>query len=105
MRGPSMAPTLRHGETLLVWLRRPRRLRLGAVVVVDLPGAGLAVKRVLGVRPDGAVWIEGDNPFGSTDSRQFGALPAAAVRGRALVRLWPPGRVRVRPPSSVVMPD
>jgi nickel-type superoxide dismutase maturation protease len=96
--GASMAPALRHGDQLLVRLGpQPSRLRTGSVVVVALPDRPLAVKRVVRVEPDGRVWIEGDNPAASTDSRELGWLPADAVRGRVLLRLWPrPGHV---PPS------
>ena len=94
MQGPSMAPALRHGDQVLAWLRPPRRLRPGDVLVVELPERGLAVKRLRELRTDGTVWIEGDNPAGSTDSRQLGPVAAGAVRGRVLARVWPrPGRV------------
>jgi len=93
--GPSMAPTLHADDVLLVrW--RPGRITpaVGDVVVVDLPGGRpLSVKRVTAITPDG-LRIEGDNPSGSTDSRDFGAVAVAAVRGRVLFRLWPrPGRL------------
>lgn len=95
--GPSMAPSLRHGDHVLVWLRAPRRLAAGSVVLVELPGAPMAVKRVTRVQTDGTVWVEGDNPIGSTDSRQLGALPPSRVRGVVVARLWPrPGAVRRR---------
>lgn len=97
VRGPSMAPALRHGDQLLV-LFGSRPASPGEVVVVRLPDGTLAVKRL--IRVDGAdrVWVEGDNPFGSTDSRAFGALPADSVCGRVLLRLWPrPGYVRTSP--------
>jgi phage repressor protein C with HTH and peptisase S24 domain len=90
VRGPSMVPTLRDGDALLVW--RSKRIRPGQVAVVALPGvSGLSVKRA--VRPAGTGWwVEGDNPFGSTDSRELGA---AEVVGRVLLRWWPRlGRVR-----------
>lgn len=97
VQGPSMAPALRHGDQLLV-LFGSRRVGPGAVVVVALPDAPLAVKRLVSVDEAGRVWVEGDNPFGSTDSRSLGALPAEAVRGRVLLRLWPrPGYVRTSP--------
>jgi nickel-type superoxide dismutase maturation protease len=95
VEGPSMAPALRHGDQVLVWWARRPRPGVGALVVVELPmQRGLGVKRLRAVDPDGALWIEGDNEHASTDSREFGALPADALRGRVLARIWPrPGRV------------
>ena len=99
VQGPSMAATLRDGDQVLVWTVRRPRPRAGAVVVVDLPGQrGLGVKRVRAVEPDGSLWVEGDNPFGSTDSRQLGPAQVIAV---ARLRLWPrPGRLPRRDPDS-----
>jgi SOS-response transcriptional repressor LexA len=100
VEGPSMVPTLRHGDQLLVWYDAP--VAPGDVVMIELPGRPLAVKRL--IRRDGAggVWIEGDNPFGSTDSRELGTLPAASVRGRVVARIWPrPRRGRgLKPPPN-----
>src|SRR3954451_8830914 len=97
VRGPSMVPTLRDGDQVLVRLDPPR-VAPGDVVVVALPDRPLSVKRLLRRQPDGTVWVEGDNPFGSTDSRDLGALPPDAVTGRVLLRLWPrPGRIPARP--------
>jgi nickel-type superoxide dismutase maturation protease len=95
VEGPSMVPALRHGDQVLVWWVRRPRPRPGAIVVVDLPqDRGLGIKRVREVRPDGSMWVEGDNPLGSTDSRQFGLIGAPALRGRVLLRLWPrPARI------------
>lgn len=88
VRGPSMTPSLRHGDRLLAARHRSAsRVRAGAVVLVswaDQPGL-LAVKRV--VRPvPGGYWVEGDNPYGSDDSRTYGA---ATVRAVVLCRIWP----------------
>ena len=96
VQGPSMAPALRHGDQLLVMFSS-RRPRPGAVVVVALPDGTLAVKRLMRRDPDGQVWVEGDNPYGSTDSKKLGRLPADAVLGRVLLRVWPPGYVRTSP--------
>ncbi|MFI7605830.1 S24/S26 family peptidase [Micromonospora sp. NPDC049366] len=92
--GPSMAPTLRHGDAVLV-RRGGRPVRSGDVVVAvfrtrpDL----LVVKRA--VRPqDGGWWLRGDNDLVTDDSRAYGV---ADVRGRVVLRYWPrPGRVRSR---------
>lgn len=94
--GPSMAPALRHGDQVLVVLGSTAfRTRLGAIVVVELPDGTLSVKRLTRIHDDGRIWVEGDNPFGSTDSRHLGPLMSDAVRGRVLLRLWPrPGYVR-----------
>jgi hypothetical protein len=91
-----MAPTLRHGDICLMRRVRPGVTPPpGSVVVVQLPDRPLAVKRLTKVEPGGSVWVEGDNPFGSTDSRDLGAVPTDALRGRVLARIWPrPGHVR-----------
>ena len=39
--------------------------------------------------PPNHVWVEGDNPLQSTDSRHYGPLPISALRGRIVLRLWP----------------
>src|SRR4051794_22071536 len=93
--GPSMAPAIHHGDQLLVDVRRVRRpARAGDVIVVRLPERPLSVKRVVRLEGGGEVWVEGDNPFGSTDSRDLGAVPSGDVIGRVIVRLWPrPGRI------------
>jgi len=84
--GPSMAPTLRHGDALLVW--RSSSGRTGSVAVVRFTGdQNLYVKR-LSHPVFGGWWALGDNPYASADSRQYG--PAEVV-GRVLFRYWPLG--------------
>jgi phage repressor protein C with HTH and peptisase S24 domain len=84
VRGPSMVPTLRDGDAILV--RRRARIRPGLVVVARFAGQpGLVVKRA--VRPVGDLWwIEGDNDAVADDSRRYGP---AIVEGRVLLRWWP----------------
>jgi signal peptidase I len=41
------------------------------------------------VIPDGHMWLEGDNPWNSSDSRNYGPVPAALIVGRVLFRVWP----------------
>jgi nickel-type superoxide dismutase maturation protease len=86
--GPSMSPTVRHGDRLLVRRLRPgQEVQVGAVVLARFPARPdlLVVKRVR--RPvAGGFWVEGDNPLVADDSRAFGT--AVAV-GRVLLRIWP----------------
>ncbi|NYJ04492.1 S24 family peptidase [Petropleomorpha daqingensis] len=97
--GPSMAPTLRHGDRLLVRRLRPgRRVPPGTVVLARFPSRPelLVVKRAVRDEPGGS-WVVGDNPLVTDDSRSFGvAVPV----GRVVARLWPrPGRLPGPPPS------
>ena len=97
--GPSMSPTVRHGDRLLARrVRRSERVRAGDVVLARFPSRPelLVVKRVR--RPvEGGHWVEGDNGFVTDDSRTYG--PAVVV-DRVVGRLWPrPGRLRALPPD------
>jgi phage repressor protein C with HTH and peptisase S24 domain len=86
--GPSMVPTLRHGDAVLV--RRPGRVRPGSVVIARFTAGPdhLVVKRA--IRPvEGGWWVEGDNPLVTDDSRAYGT---AEVLGIVVWRYWPPLR-------------
>jgi nickel-type superoxide dismutase maturation protease len=89
--GLSMAPCLQPGDHILVW--RTRSVRPGDIVAAADPRqpARSLLKRVVTVGRDGVVLI-GDNPERSTDSRQFGPVPMAHVRGKAIYRYAPPAR-------------
>jgi nickel-type superoxide dismutase maturation protease len=102
VEGDSMTPTLSPGEYLVAV--RSRTVRRGSLVVVehpDRPGYEM-VKRVAalpGERVEARIlepdeyWVIGDNPDGSTDSRSFGPVSSAAIRGRVVLRYWPIRRV------------
>jgi nickel-type superoxide dismutase maturation protease len=85
VRGPSMAPTLRAGDALLV--RRGGRVRAGDVVVARFRSRPdlLVVKRAVREQDKGW-WVRGDNEFVTDDSRAYGV---ADVIGRVLCRYWP----------------
>jgi signal peptidase I len=44
------------------------------------------------VVPKGGLWVMGDNRSNSSDSRVFGPIRRNTVVGRAILRVWPPGR-------------
>lgn len=102
--GPSMAPTVRSGDRLLVRRLAPGGpVRPGDVVLARFPSRPelLVVKRVRRPVPGGC-WVEGDNPFATDDSRSYGT--AVAV-GRVLARLWPrPGRLLPPPAEGGISP-
>jgi nickel-type superoxide dismutase maturation protease len=81
--GTSMQPTYQPGDTLLGW--RWFRPRVGQVVVAHHAGRPL-IKRI--AQHDGpAVWLLGDNPTASTDSRQFGAVARHQLEAHIILRL------------------
>jgi nickel-type superoxide dismutase maturation protease len=95
--GPSMAPTVRSGDRLLVRrVRAAGAVQPGDVVLARFPSRPdlLVVKRVRRPVP-GGYWVEGDNPLVTDDSRAFGV---AVVVGKVVGRLRPrPGRLPPAP--------
>lgn len=82
MTGPSMVPTVRPGDRVVVW--RAGRARPGDVVLArfdDLP-ATLVVKRLVAWDPDGRGVLRSDNDAAGGDSRTHGA---GVVLGRVLL--------------------
>jgi phage repressor protein C with HTH and peptisase S24 domain len=92
VRGPSMVPTLRHGDVVLV-RRGVRGIRPGHVVLATFRSRRdlLVFQRVVRREADGW-WLLGDNDLITDDSRAYGT---ADVIGRVTFRLWPrPSRIR-----------
>ncbi|WP_220446900.1 S26 family signal peptidase [Nonomuraea deserti] len=109
--GYSMAPTLSHGDRILVLRRRfGGRARRGSIVVMLSPAMAEAgveiaadrperslVKRVTalggdpdprggGIVPAGSLFIVGDSAY-SVDSREFGPIPAELLLGVVIRRM------------------
>ncbi|XP_046748609.1 mitochondrial inner membrane protease subunit 1 isoform X2 [Diprion similis] len=108
--GPSMEPTIYSNDILLTEHVTPRRHRIdrGDIVISKCPSNPCQhiCKRVTGIPgdkirdglstyivPNGHVWLEGDNRDNSTDSRIYGPVPQALLRGRAMCKVWPPGGI------------
>ena len=84
-----MQPTLEPGDRVLVRrLRRKPAPSLGSVVVTWHPQRSelRLIKRLSRVDSTG-LWLLGDNPTESTDSRQLGAVPTNLLIGDVVGRL------------------
>ena len=81
--GPSMVPTLRDGDTVIVWHRA--RVRPGDVVLANfrnLPGRLVLKRAVRAV--DGGWWLASDNAGAGGDSNAHGV---ADVHARVWLRV------------------
>lgn len=109
--GRSMEPTI-FSHDIIVTERLSQlfqTISAGDIVVVRSPTSPRSniCKRVTAVAgeyagawgqdlvPRGHIWLEGDNAADSTGSHAFGAVPTGLVRGRVLLRVWPPSQVQV----------
>lgn len=108
--GPSMLPTINvEGDWVFIakYYRRGRGVQIGDVVSYEHPmrRGYRAMKRVVAMPgdfvlrdtpgrgewmvqvPEGHCWVAGDNLEWSRDSRHFGPLPLALIKGRALFKI------------------
>ena len=94
--GPSMVPTLHHGDQLVV--QYGARVRPGDVVVLRHPFQQdlLVVKRAA-ERREGGWWVLGDNAFAGGDSTDYGTVPDELVLGRVRLRYRPRRRDQSSP--------
>ena len=126
--GASMVPTIMmEGESLLIskWYRRGRGVQFGDIVSFAHPvkTGERAVKRVIGMPgdfvlrdtpgtsgtmvqvPEGHCWVAGDNLLHSRDSRMFGPLPLALVKGKAIAHFYPWWKVwKPQPMDNTLLP-
>ncbi|MFE9770959.1 nickel-type superoxide dismutase maturation protease [Streptomyces sp. NPDC005931] len=98
--GPSMVPTLYHGDRLLV--HYGARIKPGDVIVLRHPFQQdlLVVKRAA-ERREGGWWVLGDNMYAGGDSTDYGVVPDELVLGRVRFR-YRPRRSDRRSPLAVV---
>jgi len=107
-----MLPTFEvRGDSVIIskFYRRGRGIKVGDVVsfhsVVE-PGESV-IKRVLGLEgdyvlrdtpestdlmiqvPEGHCWVIGDNLPHSRDSRHFGPMPMALIKGKVIAKVFP----------------
>jgi inner membrane protease subunit 1 len=111
--GASMLPTFSvTGDTLLLskHFRRGRAIRVGDVVSFRKPidPSETVIKRVVGLEgdyvmlhtpggpngdmiqvPQGHCWVVGDNLPDSLDSRLYGPVPMALIKGKVVARVFP----------------
>lgn len=81
--GTSMVPLLRPGM-IIIATEMYTSLRPNDIVAIKHDGLE-KTKRLTKIS-DGKVYVLGDNPVASTDSRHFGWLPISVVRAKVI---WP----------------
>ncbi|XP_065645932.1 mitochondrial inner membrane protease subunit 1 isoform X2 [Hydra vulgaris] len=114
LTGPSMQPTFnQYQDSTIVFTSRSlwRKFQVGDIVVARSPSnpKQMVCKRIAAVEgerverhkvvlgettkkyvkiPKGHVWLLGDNSNNSTDSRTYGPVPLALIRGRVCFKIW-----------------
>lgn len=79
----SMLPTFRDGDEVLVAVGEKRPFSPGDIVIAQHPLKAMKlIKRVDKVLEDGRLFLLGDNPTASSDSRAFGPVAPHLIVGR-----------------------
>lgn len=84
VHGHSMVPIL-PPQTVVVGISWLRKFNTGDVVIFEHHGKE-KIKRIQEVLGDGSLFVVGEHPETSTDSRHFGAIDPESVLGRIV---WP----------------
>lgn len=82
--GTSMLPTYRPGQ-IVIGVAPVDSLQVGDIVMVAHDGLE-KIKRVAQLRATQEIYLLGDNPLASVDSREFGWLGSTTVKGKIV---WP----------------
>ncbi|XP_077984628.1 mitochondrial inner membrane protease subunit 1-like isoform X2 [Glandiceps talaboti] len=113
--GPSMEPTIFSNDVVFTEhvSIKMKTIKKGDIVITKSPTnpREYVCKRVIAMEgeevcanpssvfrnyelvPKGHVWLEGDNTANSTDSRMYGPVPFALLRGKAFLKAWPLDKV------------
>tara|TARA_B100001115_G_C15675799_1_gene326545 strand:- start:345 stop:629 length:285 start_codon:yes stop_codon:yes gene_type:complete len=82
IRGNSMEPTLYDGDNVIFEEFQDQRLRVGDVVLCQHPFSSKnIVKRIKRISKSNKLYVRGDNPLYSSDSRSFGPLSSSKIIG------------------------
>ena len=87
--GPSMVPTLRHGDTVAGAARRARSAAGDVVVARFRALPGRLVRQARGAPHDGGWWLASDNTFAGGDSAAHGVADVVGAGGRCGLRPRP----------------
>jgi nickel-type superoxide dismutase maturation protease len=87
VEGDSMLPTLKHGEEVIV--KSCETFQIGDIVFAKHPykKSVKMIKRIEKISTSGKLFLVGDNPSESTDSRSFGEISAKEIIGKVVCRL------------------
>jgi nickel-type superoxide dismutase maturation protease len=87
VEGDSMSPVLQPGDRVLVDPKAS--LEPGDVILARHPfrSSVRILKRLRSFEPNGRVFIAGDNPDESTDSRTLGTIKSSDLLGKVVARL------------------
>ncbi|KAI8899905.1 peptidase S24/S26A/S26B/S26C [Globomyces pollinis-pini] len=112
IEGRSMSPTLNPNTdkcrdiVLVLKTKQVERNKIYLLTHPNNPNLTL-IKRIVGEEtdlfwfggksvnvPEGAIWVESDEPYRGNDSRSFGPIPIGLLIGKATAVVWPLNRIQ-----------
>lgn len=87
IEGESMSPTLIEGDLALI--NYQAEIKEGDIILAHHPleESSKLIRRVSKITPKGKYFLVGDNPAKSTDSRNFGEIPATDILGKVEAKI------------------